>query len=177
MSLTRKTLLLLALLLALPLVLSCMTQSALTIEEQAQAIDKGLMCPICAGETIDQSQSTLAQQMREVVREKLAAGETGDQIIAYFVERYGESILAAPKKAGFSLVAWGMPVLGIVFGVGVLVLVVRRMRRPASQEPQGSSAHAGSGDGEMSPYLAVVDEDLRQLIGKGQSPPQSKAAS
>lgn len=176
MSTTRKPWLLLPLLLLLSLAFGCVTQGAPTLEEQAQAIDSRLMCPVCPAETIDQSQATIAKQMRQLVREKLAAGETRDEILAYFVERYGENILAAPKKSGLSLLAWGMPVVGIVLGLGVVVLVVRRMRKLTGQESQGTSATAGSGDNELAPYLAMVDEDLRRLLGKGYAPPDSTAA-
>ncbi|MEE8469843.1 MAG: cytochrome c-type biogenesis protein CcmH, partial [Dehalococcoidia bacterium] len=80
----------------------------------AQDIYRNLMCPLCPGQTIEQSQSELSAQMRFVVREKLAQGETREEILQFFVERYGESVLAAPAKSGFSLIVWLTPILGIL---------------------------------------------------------------
>ncbi|MBI4310328.1 MAG: cytochrome c-type biogenesis protein CcmH [Chloroflexi bacterium] len=159
--------------LALAFLAGCMTQSAPSLEEEAQAIDAGLMCPVCPAETIDQSQVPLAKQMRAIVREKLAAGETKEQIQAFFVERYGESVLAAPKKGGFSLAAWGIPLVGVVLGGATVALVVRGMMRKRDAKEEASEA-AGSGDtadAEMAPYLQVVDEDLKQILGRAYKAP------
>ncbi|MEK7806332.1 MAG: cytochrome c-type biogenesis protein CcmH, partial [Chloroflexota bacterium] len=75
-------------------------------ESEAYAIDRMLMCPICAGQTIDQSQSALAGQMRRLVREMLAQGETREEVLEFFAERYGQKVLAAPPKSGANLLAW-----------------------------------------------------------------------
>jgi cytochrome c-type biogenesis protein CcmH len=68
----------------------------------------------------------MANQMRELVREKLKNGESPEQIRAYFVSRYGEWILLAPKRQGFNWVAWLLPFGAILGGVGVIGFVVRR---------------------------------------------------
>jgi cytochrome c-type biogenesis protein CcmH len=159
-------------LLPLSFTLGCVTQSAPSLEEEAQAIDSSLMCPVCPAETIDQSQVPLAKQMRAIVREKLAAGESREQILAFFVERYGEGVLAAPRKKGFSLVAWVIPAVGVLLGLGAVVLAVRRMRRRGEAQPPDSMAMP-SGDApetELAPYLTKVDRELRQVLGSGYHP-------
>ena len=89
------------------------------------------MCPVCPGESIDQSQNALAEQMRGIVAEKLEQGWSESEIKSFFVERYGDSVLLEPRKSGFSLIAWLLPPIGAV-GAGVaLVLALRIMRRPA----------------------------------------------
>jgi cytochrome c-type biogenesis protein CcmH len=92
-----------------------------------------LKCPVC-DTSLEGSDSALANQMKEQIRQKLAAGETPEQITAYFVERYGESILLAPPKEGPSLTAWVMPAVGLVIGVGIVTVALRRLsrREPAS---------------------------------------------
>src|SRR6186997_3175590 len=66
------------------------------LEARTSAVAATLRCPVCQGESIQESPSALAQQMRAVVRDRLRAGHTPDQIRAYFVSRYGEWILLEP---------------------------------------------------------------------------------
>jgi cytochrome c-type biogenesis protein CcmH len=137
----------------------CLTQGASpTLEDRAQGIDRSLICPICPGETIDQSQTVLAKQMRTIVREKLAAGETRQDILDFFVGRYNEDVLAAPSKSGFNLVVWGIPVLGIAAAMAALALILRGMRRNTG----GTGKSAGSTEVEagLEPYVARVDLEL-----------------
>ncbi|MFQ5874526.1 MAG: cytochrome c-type biogenesis protein CcmH, partial [Dehalococcoidia bacterium] len=65
-----------------------------SLEERAQSLDRRLMCPVCPAETIDQTQAEIALQMRQMVRSKLQAGEGEQQIMDYFVDKYGQSVLA-----------------------------------------------------------------------------------
>src|SRR5688572_12494641 len=90
------------------------------------------MCPVCQNLSAADSQSELAEQMRQVVRAKLAAGESREQILAYFVDRYGEEILIDPPKRGFNLFIWVVPPL-LLLGFGVVVWrTVRRWRSHAA---------------------------------------------
>ncbi|HZA24703.1 MAG TPA: cytochrome c-type biogenesis protein CcmH, partial [Dehalococcoidia bacterium] len=68
---------------------------AAPVEQRAQALDKEIMCPICPGESIDQSQTEYAKQIRAFVREKLAEGWSEEQIKQYYVDRFGPRILMA----------------------------------------------------------------------------------
>ncbi|MGH7411624.1 MAG: cytochrome c-type biogenesis protein [Candidatus Methylomirabilis sp.] len=95
-------------------------------EDQAQLLATELRCPVCQNLSVADSPSEMANQMREVIREKLNSGESADQILAYFVSRYGEWILLSPKREGFNWVAWLLPFVAILGGVGVIGLVVRR---------------------------------------------------
>jgi cytochrome c-type biogenesis protein CcmH len=67
--------------------------------------------------------------MRAIVRERLAAGETPDQVTAYFVEKYGTWILLAPPRRGFDLLVWVVPFAGLALGLVLAVLAMRRWRR------------------------------------------------
>ena len=79
------------------------------LEKQAQEIDQMIMCPVCPAETIDQAQVEISFQMRAIIREMLAEGSTKEEILDYFVDRYGPDILAAPPKSGANLLAWILP--------------------------------------------------------------------
>lgn len=146
--------------LALVLLLGCQTSVGVSpLEQEAQAIDRSLICPVCPGETLDQSQAELARQMRAIVREKLQEGLTTGQVLQFFVDRYGPGVLAAPPKKGFHVLAWILPPVGLLLGVGILVLAVRSMRRRglAVLPPESAPTEAA-----LSPYLSRVDEEIRR---------------
>jgi cytochrome c-type biogenesis protein CcmH len=109
---------------------------------RADALDDGvrrialqLQCPVCQGETVADSPSGLAADMRSVIRTKLAAGESDQQILDEFVGSYGDSILTEPPKRGISLGVWVGPVIALLLGAGLLVLLLRAWRRPGSVDP------------------------------------------
>ena len=115
-----------------------------------------LMCPVCPAETIDQAQVEISRQMRRVVREMLAEGASRDQILQFFVDRYGTGVLAAPPKSGVNLVAWVVPVVGVLAALGAGLLVIRSMTGPRTGEP---AEDAPLEDG-LDPYLDLIDRDL-----------------
>lgn len=102
-----------------------------TLDDRVYAIAAELMCPVCGGQTVAESNSALAEQMRTIIRERLHAGQTREDIIAYFVGQFGEGILAAPPPRGGGLPIWLAP--AIVIGIGLVALsrYVRRMSRAA----------------------------------------------
>src|SRR5438309_9923281 len=101
-----------------------------SLDDQALAIANELQCPVCENVTVAYSNSTLAGQMRQVIREKLSQGWTREQIIQYFVDRYGEAILTQPPKHGLNLLVWLLPVAGILAGLGIVVGTLRSRRIP-----------------------------------------------
>ncbi|MFQ5860353.1 MAG: cytochrome c-type biogenesis protein CcmH [Dehalococcoidia bacterium] len=160
---------LLASLLALGLAACVGSAQELTLEERAQQIDKSLICPVCPAETIDQSQATLAKQMRQLVREKLAQGQSDTEILQFFVDRYGQSVLAAPPRSGFNLVAWVVPPVGILLGIVALLLVVRAM---SQRTREGGGEEALPPEAELAPYLPLVDQELEEQRPEGQPEPE-----
>lgn len=68
----------------------------------------------------------MAQQMRGIVRERLAAGDSPEQVIQYFVDKYGEWILLAPRRSGFNWLVWIAPFAAIALGLVLFAVVVRR---------------------------------------------------
>jgi cytochrome c-type biogenesis protein CcmH len=134
--------------------------SAEELELTAQGIDKGLMCPICPSETIDQSQVEIANQMQIMVREKLAQGESSDAIYDFFVDRYGLGILAEPPKSGFNLLIWVIPPMALLLGSVILTLTVRSMRREHHRHTEDEALPSSA---ELEPYLAAVDQEIQRL--------------
>jgi len=103
------------------------------IDIQAQAIAARLRCPVCQNESVADSPAELAKQMRALIREKLAAGEPPDQIIAYFVSRYGEWILLDPPRKGLTWAVWLAPPAMFLVGIALVAAFLRRSvaRTPA----------------------------------------------
>ena len=124
--------------------------------KEALKIERMLMCPVCSGQTIDQSVAEISRQMRRVVHDMLAEGASQDQILQFFVDRYGTGVLAAPPKSGFNLVVWVVPVVGGLAALGAALLVIRSMTGPGSEAP-GEDVFFEDG---LDPYLDVIDRDL-----------------
>ena len=96
------------------------------LEARTSEIAATLRCPVCQGESIQDSPAELAQEMRGVVRDQLRAGKSPDEIRAYFVQRYGEWILLEPKMTGLNILLYAFPVILVAGGVALVVVLVRR---------------------------------------------------
>lgn len=99
-----------------------------TQAEQARQIADDLRCPDCQALSVAESETAAAAAIRRQIVEQLAAGQSPDQIRAYFLARYGEWILLAPP----SPFAWWVPVAAIVVGIGVLAWWLRGRRAPVA---------------------------------------------
>lgn len=114
--------------LLIPLTLGAVS-SGPDMEMQVRHIADLLRCPVCRGVPISESPSALAQDMTTVIRQKLAEGQTEEQILEYFVEHYGEWILLKPKPHGLNLVIWILPYVLLTAGIGVLAFLVSKWTR------------------------------------------------
>jgi cytochrome c-type biogenesis protein CcmH len=100
------------------------------LEALTRKVASELRCPVCQGLSIEDSPSEQARNMRDVVRDQLAQGRTPEQVKAYFVERYSEWILLAPKPRGFNLAVYVLPILAVLAGAAVVWVLIRRWSRP-----------------------------------------------
>ncbi|MBI2320727.1 MAG: cytochrome c-type biogenesis protein CcmH [Chloroflexi bacterium] len=129
------------------------------LERQALEIGKQLRCPVCQNLSVADSSSQLAEQMRELIRKRLEAGESREQIIAYFVERYGEEILLDPPRQGFSQLVWWGALLIPLVGVVLVVVVVRdRLRQREAEAP----AVAFFSEEERQRYESILAQEIEQ---------------
>jgi cytochrome c-type biogenesis protein CcmH len=86
------------------------------LDDQVRSIAKTLRCAICQTENIWESQSVLAAQMRQIIRERLQQGESPEQIKAYFLSRYGDYILMKPRMRGWNWLIWAGPFALLLIG-------------------------------------------------------------
>jgi cytochrome c-type biogenesis protein CcmH len=98
-------------------------------------LESDLMCPICAGETLAQSDTAPAQRIKAYIASRIAAGATKSQIKDELVTQWGQRILAAPPRHGFNLLAWVLPLVGVVGGAGILGILAWRWTRVGEPEP------------------------------------------
>lgn len=110
------------------------------LEKRVQVITDDLRCPTCQGLSVKDSDAGFSIQIRDKVRHMVEEGQSDEDIKAYFVSRYGEWILRAPKKEGLGLVLWALPFAGII---AVGALLIWNMRRSAARaQAQTSTAPA-----------------------------------
>jgi cytochrome c-type biogenesis protein CcmH len=109
--------------------------AALAAEERPTLADleDEVMCPVCPGETLEQSSSPAARQVERFIAARIAAGDTKSEIKDKLVAEYGTRILAAPPKQGFDLLAWLLPLAGAV--AGALVIGAAAWRWSRAREP------------------------------------------
>lgn len=111
--------------------------------DQVNEVARELYCPLCTGLSVDVCELQICQQMREVIAQKLAAGESKEQIKAYFVKQYGQKVLGQPEKRGVNLIAWLLPGVLVLGGLGGAALWLRGRARSALLAPStGLSAEA-----------------------------------
>lgn len=98
-------------------------------EAKVREVASTLRCPVCQNNSIEESPAQLALDMKREVRQRLAAGESPDDIRRYFISRYGEWVLTKPRAAGVNLSVWLLPVVALFGGAVVVWLAVRRWVR------------------------------------------------
>ena len=102
------------------------------LEQRARDISGELRCLVCQNESIDDSDADLAKDIRILVRERLTAGDTDDQVRQFLVDRYGEFVLLRPRIEGHTLLLWFTAPGLLIVGLIVLFIVARRRRKPVA---------------------------------------------
>ena len=98
------------------------------LEARARAISQELRCLVCQNQSIDDSNADLAHDLRVIVRERLVAGDSDQQVKDYLVARYGDFVLLDPPFRARTLILWLGPAALLVFGAIVITVVLRRRR-------------------------------------------------
>jgi cytochrome c-type biogenesis protein CcmH len=130
-----------AALLALALVLSPLPVSAIgpeellddpALEARARSITKELRCVVCQSESIDDSNAEIARDLRLLVRERIMAGDTDEEVFAFVTDRYGEFVLFHPPMTLANAPLWFAGPVFLIFGVALVTAIQRRRAREAA---------------------------------------------
>lgn len=121
------------------------------LEARAHAIDQSLRCVVCQNESIAESDAVLAADLRALVRERVAAGDSDDEVRAFMVARYGEFVLMKPRFETETLILWLGPFLVLLLGAGGISVYLMRRRGQAEAEPLS--------DDEARRLTALLGED------------------
>ena len=125
--------------------------SSVQLDHRTSEVAGLLRCPVCQGMSVDDSQAEMAVNMKGQVRELLARGYTEEQILKYFELSYGQFVLLRPKFEGVTSAVWLLPVMGLILGVAIVIVSLRKLgRRPLPGASEGPLLT------ESDPYLARV---------------------
>lgn len=134
--------------------------AAQSSEADVRRVASQLRCVVCDHQSVAESNAELATQMREVIREQQAAGRTDREIIQFFVERYGDTILYAPPRRGFSLLAWWVPVVVLLVGAAGAVGFWRQRQRSQPAQPIPAVLSASPQEAAPDDLPDLSDADL-----------------
>lgn len=106
------------------------------LEARARALTAELRCVVCQNQSVDDSDAPLAKDIRVLVRERIMAGDTDEEVIDYIVARYGRFVLLNPPLSGDTVLLWFGPGILLVVGLALAYLYVRRLNRaPVAPQP------------------------------------------
>ena len=104
-----------------------------SLDQRVHDVASQLKCLVCQGESVADSPATLSQQMRGVIRQQLQSGKSEQEVIQYFVSRYGDRILLSPPWQGLTLLAWLVPIALMLGGALLLFYVLKNWQSQADR--------------------------------------------
>ena len=125
-----------------------------TLDQRTHDVAAQIQCPVCNGESVADAPSPVALEMRAIIRQKLAQGESEQHVLDYFAQQYGSGILESPPKQGFTSLIWLAPPLAFFAGLVLLVSVGREWR--AAQAVPGAGS---GGDPDATDVSVMTDAD------------------
>ena len=108
------------------------------LDARVKSVSSRLRCPVCQGESIQDSPAELAGQMKQLVREQLASGQSEQQVMDYFTAKYGQWILLEPKAEGINLLVFGLPIVFLLLGGVGIVMALKKWTRPHGVTADGA---------------------------------------
>jgi cytochrome c-type biogenesis protein CcmH len=129
------------------------------MEARARELSRELRCMVCQNQSIDDSDAPLARDLRILVRERLKAGDSNDQVLDFLVARYGEFVLMRPTLHGANVLLWVAPFAVLVAGFASAFVYARRRR----QEPQATPGLSPEEEEKLHRLLDAPAADLTKL--------------
>jgi len=132
-----------------------------TLDQHVHDVASQLKCLVCQGESVADSPATLSLQMRGVIRQQLQSGKSEQEVIQYFVSRYGDRILLSPPWQGLTLLTWLVPIALMIGGVLLLFVVLRSWQSNSDKQPIEDRAESVIIDEkELAYYQRQIEEEL-----------------
>ena len=132
-----------------------------TLDQRVHDVASQLKCLVCQGESVADSPATLSLQMRGVIRQQLQSGKSEQEVIQYFVSRYGDRILLSPPWQGLTLLAWLVPIALMLGGILLLFVVLRSWQSNSDKQPIEDRAESVNIDEkELAYYQRQIEEEL-----------------
>ena len=127
-------------------------------DNEVNEIAKEIYCPVCESTPLDVCPTQACSDWREVIRQQLSEGRSEEEIRSYFVEQYGDRVLAAPPRRGFNWLVWLGPIVGVLVGLvwfGRYLMTLRRPAQMVSNQPAETSPAEDD-------YLNRLEQELRE---------------
>lgn len=136
-------------------------------DNEVNEVAKGLYCPVCESTPLDVCPTLACADWRELIRDKLAQGETPEEIYTYFALQYGDGVLAEPPREGVNLILWLFPVIAVVVGGLYFGRTMRSLKVaeaaettvvPSTSSPQNNAKPVRP----VEHYITQIEEELAQ---------------
>jgi cytochrome c-type biogenesis protein CcmH len=132
-----------------------------TLDQEVRDVGLQLKCLTCQGEDVADSPSVFAGGARAVIRQQLQSGKSEQQVVQYFVSRYGNSILLSPQWQGFQLLAWLVPIGMLLLGLILTYATLRTWRVQSSDNPAEQTREQENGDDtDLDRYRKQLEREL-----------------
>jgi cytochrome c-type biogenesis protein CcmH len=132
-------------------------------DDDVNRVARELYCPICENTPLDVCETQACEDWRELIREKLAAGQSDQEIINYFAEIYGERARATPATRGISLVVWVLPVIGVIVGGFYFVRLLQRwLARGTTANSETVPISTSGPQDEMADYVTRLEREIHE---------------
>jgi cytochrome c-type biogenesis protein CcmH len=133
-----------------------------TLDQRVYDVASQLKCLVCQGESVADSPATLSLQMRGVIRQQLQSGKSEQEVIQYFVSRYGDRILLTPPLQGLTLLAWLVPIALMIGGMLLVFFVLRSWQSYSNKEPDDADRAESMNidEKELAYYQRQMEQEL-----------------
>jgi cytochrome c-type biogenesis protein CcmH len=131
-------------------------------DDEVNAIAKQLYCPVCENVPLDVCPTQACAQWRDLIREKLSQGWSEEQIKTYFVEQYGDRVLATPPARGINWLVYIIPPVAILAGAFILFKAFQSWKQPEPDRSIPGTIVESPNDQPADDYVARLEEELRQ---------------
>ncbi len=128
-------------------------------DDDVNRVARELYCPICENTPLDVCETQACEDWRQLIREKLTAGQNEQQIITYFADIYGERARATPSTEGFSLIVWIAP---LVLAAVALVVFVRLLRSWLARGSNPPPSDTRQDEDEADEYVSRLEQEVRE---------------